>query len=261
MKFLKFWYHFLKNLLIILKQSYYDLGRVQLIVTFRTWFRYLFLAVIFRKTKRFDLGTGETVKVAKNTIDHNLKGLQLAQLRGFSGFRPDKLLRTISVIERIDIPTAKILFIGPRAESELFLARSYGFKKRNARGLDLISYSNKVDLGDMHNMPYEANSWDVVVMGWVIAYSNDPRAAAKEVVRVAKNGAVISVGVQYHPLSVNEVTQMLGYTPGADKRIESTKAILGFFEGFVDHVYFEHIVAKENAAETGELLVTFSIKK
>ena len=40
--------------------------------------------------------------------------------------------------------------IGPRNEAEIFMLWSYGFKLENIVGLDLISYSPLIDLGDMY---------------------------------------------------------------------------------------------------------------
>ena len=40
---------------------------------------------------------------------------------------------------------------------------SAGFDPANIRGLDLISYSSMVDVGDMHDLPYEDDSFDIVI--------------------------------------------------------------------------------------------------
>ena len=49
---------------------------------------------------------------------------------------------------------------------------SYGISRKNISAIDLISYSPWIDLGDMHNLPYKDNSFDIIICGWVIAYSN-----------------------------------------------------------------------------------------
>lgn len=251
---------FLKELVWVAYKSYMDMGRVNFVVTFRTWARYIVNARILRSTKRHDKEMEGGEHVVETTIDHNQKGYELWKLRAFSGFRPHKLLRIVATIEVIDRKKAQLLFIGPRAESELFIARSYGFKKQNIRGLDLFSYSKMVDLGDMHEMPYEDSSKDVIIMGWVLAYSKTPEEAAKEVVRVAKNGAIITVGVQYHPRSPEDWAAEVGYML-ADYRIESTKEILSYFGDAVDHVYFDHILTEKEKEKPGEFMVTFSVKK
>ncbi len=37
----------------------------------------------------------------------------------------------------------------------------------NIRGLDLFSCSPRIDVGDMHDMRYADNSFDVIFLGWV----------------------------------------------------------------------------------------------
>lgn len=254
-------YFLLKGLQYILSETYFDVLRSRAFVSFKTWTRYIWFVKILRRIKTYDTNTQQDNLVSSNTVDHNLKSLSISSVKSFTGYRPDLLLRPLSVIESIDKETAKLLFIGPRAESELFLARGYGFKKKNIRGVDLISYSPKVDLGDMHKLPYENESWNVVLLGWVIAYSDNPEMACNEITRVTKNNGIVAVGVQYHPLSVEEIKAKLGYVPGANKRIESTNEILNYFGKSVNHVYFRHDITPEMAKQTGEILVVFSIKK
>ena len=76
-----------------------------------------------------------------------------------------------------------------------------GFLPENIRGLDLISYSDFVDLGDMHAMPYDDNSFDVIIIGWVLGYSNDVAKVAQEILRVTRPNGVIAIGNQLTPMS------------------------------------------------------------
>lgn len=254
-------YFLLKGLQYVLAETYLDFLRSRLFVSLKTWVRYIWFVKILRRIRLYDTETQQENKVSQNTIDHNLKGLSISSVKSFTGFRPDLLLRPLSIIESVDKESAKLLFIGPRAESELFLARGYGFKKKNIRGVDLISYSPTVDLGDMHKLPYDSDTWNVVLLGWVIAYSDSPEVAAKEIVRVSKNNGIVAIGVQYHPLSIEEIKQKKGYIPGSDKRIQSTKELLEYFGDSVNHVYFQHDITPEMADKTGEILLIFSVKK
>ena len=56
-----------------------------------------------------------------------------------------------------------------------------------------MSYSDFIDVGDMHAMPYEDNSFDIVMLGWVLGYSSDPRTVASEAMRVCRPGGYIAV--------------------------------------------------------------------
>ena len=53
----------------------------------------------------------------------------------------------------------------------------YGFKARNVRGLDMISYSPWIDLGNMHETEYSDNTWDAVLCGWTLPYSSESARA------------------------------------------------------------------------------------
>lgn len=105
----------------------------------------------------------------------------------------------------------------------------HGFRQSYIRGLDLISYSPWIDLGDVHDIPYKDSSWDVVILGWVIAYSENSHRVAQEVTRILRPGGIVAVGVQYSPLSRDEVAQQDGYQVGGQEQIQSTQKILVFW--------------------------------
>ena len=208
------------------------------------YIRYLYFSKIKRNLKLFDSNLKD---ISANTVSHNLKGL-----KQLSSIRSSKLIRPLSVIESLSVD-ARVLAIGPRNEGELLLIIGCGFMPGNVRGLDLISYSPWIDLGDMHAMPYRDDSWDVIIMGWVIAYSNNPKKAAHEVIRVAKNEAIIAVAAEYR-----------GEADGAEGQfntIKSVHKILSFFEGHVDKVYFNHDVSTASGQFIESNSVIFSIKK
>ena len=87
----------------------------------------------------------------------------------------------------------KVLSIGTRYETEILYLLSAGF--RDIRGLDTFSYSPYIDIGDMHEMPYQDNTFDVIIAGWIIPYSRQPEIVRDEIIRVSKNGSIISLGV------------------------------------------------------------------
>lgn len=217
--------------------------------------RYLWFVGVRRRLSTYDLKTGTDTPVAKHTISHNLKGL-----RDLAVNRSHLLVRPLSVLETLPVD-ARILSIGPRSEGELFNLAAHGFTLKNVTGLDLISYSPRVRLGDMHAMRFDDDAFDAVILGWVLAYSEDPARAAREVVRVTRSGGIVAVGVEYSPQSQEDIVRELGYLPGASKRIASCEEILGFFGDAVDHVYFNHVVAARDRNRVGSLCVIFSIVK
>ena len=214
--------------------------------------RFFFLVRIFRRLKTFDL---ESNSISKRTVSHNLKGLKdLAVVRSLS------LIKPVTAIDRVG-KDSKVLTIGPRTEGELFSLVGYGFMPKNINGLDLISYSKWIHLGDMHNMVYTDNTYDVVIMGWVISYSDTPELAAQEVIRVSKDKAIIAVGVEYGGEEAVAQIEKLQYTPGAGRLTTKASQLIEFFGDAVDHVYFTHEVEEDRKQLKGSVIAVFSIKK
>jgi len=209
----------------------------------------------------FMLGAGDvrihnlTEAVSPNTVRYNLIGLS-----DLAVARSSKLVRPLSVIETLS-SESRVLAIGPRTEGELLNLVAHGFGRANIRGLDLISYSPWVDLGDVHAMPYADNTWDVVLAGWVLAYSADRKRAAAEIVRVARRNAVVAVAVEYNPLSTDEIMAERGYSVGTAERVTSVDELLDLFRGHVATVYFAHNVAPERRTHVGNVSAIFSIEK
>jgi SAM-dependent methyltransferase len=217
--------------------------------------RYLWFVKLRRRLVTHDPATGRTSPVAFNTVSHNLKGL-----RDLAVNRSHLLVRPLSVIEALPVD-ARVLSIGPRTEGELFNLAAHGFMWQHIIGLDLISYSPRVELGDMHATRHPDGSFDSVILGWVLAYSEDPAMAAREVLRITRDGGVVAVGVEYSPQSQDDVIRAVGYLPGALHRIASCDEILACFGDAVDHVYYRHTVAPLQRGAVGALCVIFSVRK
>lgn len=185
--------------------------------------------------------------------EHNLNALKLA--------RPsDRILWLIQPLSAIDKmgPDSKVLAIGVRLEADLLYLVAYGFRPENVRGMDLLSYSPWVDLGNMHQMKYADSSWDAVLLGWVLSYSTDRQQAANELVRVVKNGGLIAIGLTYYPPDVFEKYRKQDGTITGVPEFNVSK-VLALFEGHVDRVYFQHDV--KDPSKQGPTMVIFSVKK
>jgi hypothetical protein len=124
------------------------------------------------------------------TVKHNLKGLSSCNNRMLD------ILMPLFACECHN-PLGDTLIVGPRNEHDLFLYLSLGGSWSNLRGVDLISYSPKIDLGDMHNLPYASASFDSVICGWTLSYSKYPSKAVDEFLRVLRPGGMVSIGVEY----------------------------------------------------------------
>jgi hypothetical protein len=210
------------------------------------------------KTVDSDLAFGKT-------LAHNLPSLK------WSNSRIELLLRPLSVIETLR-PDSDLLIIGPRNKHDLFTAQGYGFAPERIRGLDLISYSPRIDLGDMHAAPYPDDSFDAIVIGWTLSYSRSPAKFADEMIRLIRDMGIIAIGVEYTELSDEDTVALLGYAieerDAVAERINSSAQILELFSDKVDSVFFNHDAPARRShtreafvPDCSNVAVIFSVKK
>jgi SAM-dependent methyltransferase len=182
-------------------------------------------------------------------------------IKGITSNRPLSLIRPLSVIDRVreNCGQMEVLSVGSRYETELLYLKGHGF--RNVRGLDMLSYSPLIDCGNMHALPYADDRFDALVMGWVIAYSDDPKKAVEEAVRVTKSGGYIAIGLSsYSERFVENRLQAGGGIIGDyKKRIQTTDGLLALFGDAVDKIYFRH--DREEVIDSGTCLLVVSISK
>lgn len=247
----------IKRHLSLLRRSLYLLPLYQIFVVRA---RLFWLVRVRKKLRLFD-----TQYAFEKTIMNNLKGL-----KHYNG-RTDTLIKPLSVIETMNADS-RLLIIGPRNEHDLFSAIGNGFSRDRVNGLDLISYSPMIDLGDMHATPYPDNSFDAVVVGWTLSYSREPRRFAQEMLRIVRDGGLIAVGVEYSTLTEEDSVALSGYAiqekEYLEKRINSTNEILELFGDQVGHVFFNHDAplrrshTRERMIENvSKVAVIFSIRK
>ena len=186
-----------------------------------------------------------------------LFGIDLAMRGGKS----DWLLYPVRAIPYFSTKNKKILTIGPRNESELFTILSHGFKKKNMSALDLFSYSPLIDVGDMHEMPYKDDAFDIILLGWVLAYSNDKSLAVSEIIRIAKDNAIISLGFTYSPVTNEEVIEQRGYLIGSEERVDVIDDMIKLFKDSIKNIYFNHDATWKSKEMSGQNILTFSITK
>lgn len=211
--------------------------------------RFLYLVAVRRRLRMHNDETG--------VIAHDYSLRQL--LKAAPSSRPLRLIRPLSVIQRAR-PDSWVLSIGCRYEVELLYLMGHGFAPSRVRGLDMISYSPWIDCGNMHRMPYTDDRWDVILAGYTLSYSNDPQAFSREIVRVARHGALIGIAVGYKPrplLVERAAANML--IGGVDTRIQTVDDILALFAPQVGGVFFRQDAP--NPARTGHCTVIFQLDK
>jgi SAM-dependent methyltransferase len=216
--------------------------------------RYSWYVLLLRRL-RTTAGEG----VAKSTVAHNIRGMMDLHVE-----RSVRLIYPIAAwaaARRIDLRDLKVLTIGPRTEGEIFNLVAHGFRRRNIAALDLISYSPMVQLGDMHAMPYPDASFDVVLAGWVISYSDRKEVAAAEIARVAKPGAIIAIGIEWGRRTPEQIAaDITGYIVGSANRLLTAQAILDLFGERVERVYAKVDDQDFAPEDAGDLLVVFRLR-
>ena len=166
-----------------------ELLKVNLLRNAYCWARYQLHKGRMKTAATFTDGVGQY------TIQHNMAALSDRAAFGM-GNRMAILLYPLAASLR-DTPDARVLIVGPRTEDDLFLAKSLGL--RNVRGLDLFSYSELIDVGDMHQTSYPDASFDAVILGWVISYSTTPERLVAECKRILKPGGYLGFGIESTP--------------------------------------------------------------
>ena len=213
--------------------------------------RYFYFARLLGRLRVFE---GPSDRVSANTVQYNLTAFKRPLLLQ----RTKVLLQPLSVIETLS-RDSRILVVGPRSEDDLLHLGAYGF--RDVRGLDLISYSPSIDLGDMHRLPYGDGTFDAILYGWVLVYSDDPQRAAREAVRVVRDGGIIGIGAEHYPDGAAGAAQVNPGYPIGGKRINTAAEHLELFAGHVGQVFFMHDVGARVTQRMSNTCVIFSVKK
>lgn len=151
-----------------------------------------------------------------------------------------------------DFKNLKILSIGPRSEGEILNLFSKGFELANITGIDLFTYSPLIQLGDMHNLNFNNEKFDIVFMGKCLAYSNKKNKALSEAKRVLVDNGLLVV---LHSLPMNksakDVFEERGYSIGSPSdKIDSMEDLDHLFK----HNGFSYFHSKTITRKTTKLL-------
>lgn len=206
-----------------------------------------------------------TENAFETTVSHNLKSLKLCSNR------IELLIKPLSVIESLN-ENSQCLIIGPRNEHDLFCLIGNGFRKANVRGLDIISYSPMIDLGDMHKTEYASDTFDSVTVGWTLSYSRKPAQFAAEMVRIIKPGGILAIGVEYSTMTEDDEKALSGYSiqeiTAVPTRINSVSDILNLFRQHLGDIFFTHDAPRRRShsrdgqiSDVSNAAVIFGIKK
>lgn len=215
-----------------------------------SYLRFIYFSKLKKNFKIFF--SKENKVIIKNTSHINLKFYQISKI--YNLYTPKRKLfhfyplRALNFLRPLNM---KVLSIGPRNESELFTLVTLGFQLKNISALDLQSYSNLIKLGDATNMPFEKNSFDLVIIGKMLVYTNEPDKVINETIRVLKDNGMVSM---YH--SHNKNKRFSNYY------LDTSKIILDLFGDNLNDIYFKyHSFDKNKKLDRGISNILVSIKK
>ena len=123
----------------------------------------------------------------------------------------------------------KTLCIGPRNEGEILLFRGWF---SDVVGIDLFSYTPSILVMDAHHMTFSDGTFDTINCGWVLTYVYDLPQVVREIVRVAKHGALVSCAYTVPDASDSAPSN------GTDMSRNTITKILELFGANAGHVYW-----------------------
>lgn len=99
----------------------------------------------------------------------------------------------ISRVAEVQHDGGSVLCVGCRNTLELDRFHAKGFD--DVIGIDVFSQREDIKVMDMHEMTFRDNSFDVVYASHALEHSYDVKRVVDEVVRVARDGAIVGVEV------------------------------------------------------------------
>ena len=147
--------------------------------------------IYFRLINNFKFYNTNNKFVKKGTIERNYKSI-ISFRDCYSGERSTFFLKNLNLIfNKKKIKNMKVLLVGPRNEGEIFNFMSNNFLSKNIDAIDLVSYSKKIKVFDMHKIDLLKKNYDLIYFGFVLNYSkkiNDVIINASK--KLNKNGYV-----------------------------------------------------------------------
>jgi len=172
--------------------------------------------------------------------------------RSLAGGSANLLMKAVNKkYSKSEFKKLKVLSIGPRAEGEIYNIFAHGFELSNITGVDLFSYSKLIELGDMHNLQYKDNTFDIVLMGWCLAYSNDKKKALSEAKRVMnKNGLLVIGYTANKKKTIQDQINERGYSIGSPfNRVNSMEDLDNLVKSIGFKKFYSKIISKKPPVE------------
>lgn len=156
-----------------------------------------------------------------------------AKRRKDVSFRARPFVKMIKTHAPDVVWNSPILCIGPRNEVELDVFAQAGFERVTA--IDLWSSSARIQIGDMHALPFPDASFDLIYASHVFEHSYDFPRVVRECLRVLR-----LPGYLFSAVPVNfETSDHDRYD------FRSTEALLAYFTDRTFEVLYECVLATE----------------
>lgn len=232
-----------------------DIYKIEIFRISISFLRFFILFKILRRNYKFKNKseiTDDHIELHRNNKilgvdDHNLhysEGLFNIKrtYNQFSGGKTKLITTPLCSIDYLDFENSKVLSIGPRNEGELYFIRSLGFKWKNISSIDLISYSSRIKLGDIHETDYQDNYFDVIVCGWVIPYSNNYKKILNEIYRITNKKGILCIGYTYIPEDKDKIRKY----KKSENRFNSNNQIIEHYNDKIKNIYFNFDAYNDN---------------
>ena len=144
-----------------------------------------------------------------------------------------------NLINEIDLTNdANCLCVGARTGQEVYALQKLGF---SAIGIDIVECKPLVEVGDMHNLKYDNDTFDFIFCN-ILDHSLYPEKSISEIGRVLKKK-----GFCFLQITVGEATDKYGVT-----EINSDEGVLKLLEK--SEVVFSRSIKHYSIAQNGEIL-------
>lgn len=143
-------------------------------------------------------------------IKYTLKQIELNKVFG-SNRRMQYYYDLIQCFIKGRLKNKKLLIIGPKFITELFLSWTYGFKWKNIYAIDLISNHPKIKLMDADNLKFKNLKFDAISMANVFGYNKDPHKCIEGISKsLNKDGVLVFNSSQFkNPLEKTPLSATL----------------------------------------------------
>ncbi len=193
--------------------------------------------IYFRIFSNFEFAKYNNKYIKKGTAERNYNSV-ISFRDCYSGERSRFFLKNINTIFD-NKRKKKILLVGPRNEGEIFNFMASGFHSENIDAIDLVSYSRKIKILDMHSIDKLKKKYDLIYFGFVLNYSKNINKVIYRAKKILKKSGYIGIANEYEFFSTNSKKKKIylsrmkntGYDflePLTEKYFLNKKTLMGF---------------------------------